>query len=169
MYKFLALAIAVAANQCPGSPATPHASCEVVATAQATCSDVLNEMVLRANGTHDGSWTDPHNGGTYTVEGQTATQLRVKRVTGSHKPGPYTDQILFTLSGSGSSCSIQGCSESQVTSIGDYSTNYCNQRNLYCGVPDGCKYVKYNFPVTETSVKPSAGAGSDKSACIVQL
>ena len=27
----------------------------------------------------------------------------------------------------------------QVTSIGDYSTNYCNSRMLYCGTADGCK------------------------------
>lgn len=166
MLQFLLFA-AVTANPCPSSPAQPHASCQVVATATTSCSNVMSEMILRANGTHDGSWIDPHNNGTYTVENQTATQLWLRRLTGSHKPGPYTDQILFTLSGSGSSCSIAGCSASQVQSIQDFSTNYCNQRNLYCGKADGCKYIKYDYDMTETSVEPSPGAGSNKTACIV--
>ena len=39
----------------------------------------------------------------------------------------------------GASCFTQMCSESQVFSIGDFDTNYCNLRNVYCNVADGCE------------------------------
>eukprot|EP00435_Cladocopium_sp_Y103_P024310 s1409_g5.t5 len=49
----------------------------------------------------------------------------------------------------------------------DFSTNYCNLRNLYCGTEDGCEPVKHDFKTTEIEVKPSSFAGTDKKACIV--
>ena len=81
-------------------------------------------------------------------------------------PGRYTDKINFQFAASGSGCSIGACSESQVTSIGDFSTNYCNSRNLYCGVADGCKIVTADLGAVETSVSPSFGASKDAAACL---
>ena len=40
----------------------------------------------------------------------------------------------------------------QVTSIADYSTNYCNSRMLYCGFNDGCKPVNLDLGAVETKV-----------------
>lgn len=48
-----------------------------------------------------------------------------------------TDKMIFTFSdfpGSHPSCGIHACSESQVFSLKDFSTNYCNLRNLYCSL-----------------------------------
>ena len=55
----------------------------------------------------------------------------------------------------------------QVTSVADFSTNYCNLRNLYCGTDDGCVDVTSDLGVTETSVDYSFGASADPSACVV--
>ena len=37
----------------------------------------------------------------------------------------------------------------EVFSIADFSTNYCNVRNLYCGKEDGCVTVKHSFATEE--------------------
>merc|ERR1712039_762841 len=79
----------------------------------------------------------------------------------------YTDKVLLTFTDSDGSCIITGCSESQGTSVGDFSTNYCNIRNLYCSKEEGCSPVKHDFATTERTVSPSFGAGKDRSACVV--
>ena len=63
-------------------------------------------------------------------------------------------------------CVVRGCSASQVTSVADFSTNYCNLRMLYCGSKDGCRPVLHDFAVDETKVAPSTGAGSSAAACL---
>ena len=78
----------------------------------------------------------------------------------------YTDKLTFTFTAQGGGCEISGCSESQVTSIADFSTNYCNLRMLYCGSADGCKPVLHDFATTETEVKTSTGATHDLSKCL---
>ncbi|CAE7030663.1 unnamed protein product [Symbiodinium natans] len=85
------------------------------------------------------------------------------RLTGDKK---YTDKMTITLADTNGKCMIMGCSESQVFSIFDFSTNYCNLRNLYCGSADGCEPVKHSFKATESTVTPSLGAGSDAKSCI---
>jgi hypothetical protein len=67
---------------------------------------------------------------------------------------------------SGGACQFTACSESQVTSIGDASTNYCNTRMLLCGKADGCKPVKHQLTYSEKDVSPRPGSGSDKGACL---
>eukprot|EP00662_Eupelagonemidae_sp_cell21_P049438 gene49438-18961_t len=76
------------------------------------------------------AWHDPHNNGTYTKTGP----LAYSRLTGDGKrPSPYatvmsdepprwyTDKQTFTLtSASSTTCKIEGCSESQVTSGSDF-------------------------------------------------
>jgi hypothetical protein len=156
------VAAAVTAMPCPGSKAGMHASCQVESTIAAACGAVAAEVTARING-QPGKWTDPHNNGTYTLDSSSATSLAVHRVTGN---GDYTDKMTFTLTDSGSSCNVQACSESQVTSVADASTNYCNTRNLLCGAGDGCKPVLHDAAYSETNVKPSFGAGSSKGDCL---
>merc|ERR1712224_944159 len=142
-----------------GSAAMVHASCEVEVAAQAPCAQVKEEMLARVQGQH-AKWHDPHNNGTYTVLSDADPNvLEFSRITGNKK---YTDKMTFTLTTAGTGCQISGCSESQVFSIADFSTNYCNLRMLYCGSAAGCKSVVHDTVATEKSVKPSVGAGSDK-------
>mmetsp|Transcript_11523 Transcript_11523/g.21796 ORF Transcript_11523/g.21796 Transcript_11523/m.21796 type:complete len:170 (+) Transcript_11523:58-567(+) len=154
---------AASGMKCPGSPSWIHASAEVVATARATCETVREEMLARVQSP---SWTDPHNAGTYEALPSTENELEFSRLTGDKK---YTDKMTISLAPVGQKCMITGCSESQVFSIADFSTNYCNLRNLYCGSADGCKPVKHDFEVIETKVTPSLGAGSDAKSCISSL
>ncbi len=150
-----------AAAKCPGSSAWIHASCEVTVTAAASCDLVQQEMLARVSGQY-AQWHDPHNNGTYSTLPSTEG-LMFQRITGNKM---YTDKIGFDFQSQGDGCIISGCSESQTTSIGDFSTNYCNMRMLYCGTAEGCKPVVHNFGIQETSVKPSLGAGDDPSACL---
>merc|ERR1711862_985166 len=78
-----------------------------------------------------------------------------------------TDKQTFTLSEKGVACEIAACSESQGSSLKDFSTNYCDIRNLYCGGADGCKAVLHDFTSVQQSVDASSGQ-SDWSACIVK-
>lgn len=68
----------------------------------------------------------------------------------------------FTATG----CQLTACSESQVTSYSDFSTNYCNLRNLYCGSDDNCPVVASDMQSSEYIGQMGAGASHDKSACI---
>jgi hypothetical protein len=97
-------------------------------------------------------WVDPHNAGTYSVEGGSTEgkELHAKRITGNKK---FTDLQLFQFSENGGTasegCLMTGCSESQVTSYMDFSTNYCNLHDLYCGSEDGCKFVTSDLKYIE--------------------
>eukprot|EP00434_Breviolum_minutum_P016006 symbB.v1.2.014107.t1/scaffold1018.1/size143800/9 len=150
----------VAAMKCPGSKSFIHASAKVVAIASASCQDVHEEVKARVQSP---TWHDPHNGGTYSIVSDSSSEIQLQRVTGNKK---FTDKMILTLAATSGRCMIMGCSESQVFSIADGSTNYCNLRNLYCGSADGCKPVKNDFTSRETEVKPSFGAGSASKACI---
>ncbi|CAJ1439411.1 unnamed protein product [Effrenium voratum] len=108
--------------KCPGSKSWIHASAEVEAVADASCDDVMSEMIARVTS----DWKDPHNGGTYSVLSKADGELNLQRVTGNKK---FTDKMTFTFSQEGSQCAVNACSESQSFSIGDFSTNYCNLRS----------------------------------------
>ena len=121
-------------------------------------------MLARVTGQPE-HWHDPHNNGTYssTASGSSAA-LSFSRLTGNRK---YTDKMTFTFKDNGSGqCSLLGCSESQVTSILDFGTNYCNLRMLYCGSADGCKPVDHDIKSTEQKVKTSTGAKHDLALCL---
>eukprot|EP00928_Gymnodinium_smaydae_P066613 TRINITY_DN4959_c0_g2_i1.p1 TRINITY_DN4959_c0_g2~~TRINITY_DN4959_c0_g2_i1.p1 ORF type:complete len:512 (+),score=54.02 TRINITY_DN4959_c0_g2_i1:75-1610(+) len=154
---------------CPGSESRVHASFQVTASVNASCANVLNEMVARAR--HQSGWVDPHNGGNYSVISSSSSELRTQRTTNplkAYKGKKYTDKQVFVLTEDGSGhCKIEGCSESQGFSIRDFSTNYCNLRNLYCGTEDGCKPVSHDFSSSEESSIPSIRAGDNFSDCIV--
>ena len=128
----LLTATGVLAKTCPSSSAWPHAGCEVSLTTTASCSEASAEVVARISGQYD-DWHDPPNNGTYTIisdETSTGGLLQLSRLTGNQK---YTDHINFKFStdSEGAGCSIDACSQSQVTSVADYSTNYCNSRKKY--------------------------------------
>merc|ERR1719401_191462 len=112
----------------------------------AACAKVAAEVSARI-GTP--SWVDPHNGGAYRAAGGNGGAVRGERTTGD---GKYTDKFALAFAdgdgdgdGAGPSCKVSACSESQVTSVLDFSTNYCNLRNLYCGEGDGCARVKHDL------------------------
>ena len=150
-----------AAVKCPKSSAWVHAHCSVTGSIKGNCTQVSEEIKARVNGQY-GAWHDPHNNGTYTLDSSTDTELDLHRVTGNKK---YTDKMIITLSPSSVGCDFSACSASQVTSVLDYSTNYCNLRMLYCSSADGCKPVLHDMPVTESNVAASSGQ-SDKTACL---
>mmetsp|Transcript_8695 Transcript_8695/g.26165 ORF Transcript_8695/g.26165 Transcript_8695/m.26165 type:complete len:186 (-) Transcript_8695:59-616(-) len=157
----LAPAQAKKSTLCPASKAWIHAWAEVTATFEtATCAAVRKEMNARGSG-QDG-WRDPHNGGTYTLKTSDAEGLAASRTTAN---GQYTDKMAFAFAEKDGGCVVTGCSTSQVTSIADFSTNYCNLHDLYCGSIDGCPAVSELGPYTET-VRTSGGASSDKAACV---
>jgi len=99
-------------------------------------------------------------------------ELHTQRTTNPKKAfggKVYTDKQIFTLTPKdANSCQIEGCSESQGTSVGDFSTNYCDIRNLYCGSADGCSPVHNDFTSEEDDHKGSLGAGHDFSKCVVK-
>ena len=163
--SFFVMGSVATAIQCPGSKAwIHHASCQVSVTFTGTsCGEVYGEMTARIAG--NGGWVDPHNAGTYSVmEGSVqGKELHSKRLTGNKK---FTDLQLFEFSEDGGDCVMTGCSESQVTSYADFSTNYCNTRMLLCGKADGCKPVNADAEYTEGNVKPSFGAGHSASDCL---
>jgi len=122
--------------------------------------EILTRILTQGKG-----WHDPHNNGTYAVlDSSMKDKLVLQRTSGGS--GQYTDKVNFVLERAGAGCMLHGCSESQVFSVADMSTNYCNLRMLYCGAADGCKPVTRDFSVTEEQVSHSFGAGTDKNACL---
>jgi hypothetical protein len=144
VFVFLTVILSVVTSQqtdydCPSSPAKVHASCRVYTVFENPCTTVQQEMMKRVNGQADGSWTDPHNAGNYTALATPAglpSTWQFQRVTGD---GKYTDLINYAFYNlNEASCQVYGCSVSQVFSIGDAGTNYCNIHDLYCDEP-GCR------------------------------
>merc|ERR1712070_55398 len=140
---------------------------KVTVEADATCDVVQAEIEARAGG---GNWVDPHNGGVYSVLSSSNGLINTQRTTNpatSVGGVVYTDKQTFELTATDGGCQIKGCSESQGSSVGDFSTNYCDMRNLYCGSADGCAPASSGFTSSEASHKGSIGAGHDASNCIV--
>ena len=107
------------AGACPGSPARMHAKCSMEVVFSQPCDSVMAEVTARVSGKN--GWTDPHNGGVYSITNSTSSFLSGQRVTGD---GKYTDFFDFSFSAAGDGCSVEACSESQVNSFIDFSTNY---------------------------------------------
>ena len=136
---------------CPGSPAAVHAKCKMKITfPSASCATVQEEIIHRMKG--DFGWTDPHNDGIYTLQDSNEETLKGSRLTGDKK---YTDLFEMTFSSSsnnqkgGDYCLVEACSESQVTSVIDFSTNYCNLHVLYCSSAENCPIAKYDLEYEE--------------------
>ena len=140
-----AIAVVSAAMNCPKSGALMHAGCEVTISFQNSCSEVQAEINARINGQGAG-WTDPHNNGTYSILSAADDLYQLQRLTGNEK---YTDKINFGFDAkSESECEVSACSESQVYSIGDAGTNFCNSFDLYCN-EEGChSFTKLTYEYT---------------------
>lgn len=151
-----AVAVVPLTMACPGSPVKMHAKCDMGVTFTNSCSDVMTEISNRVTS----DWVDPHNGGTYTITNSTSTSIEGQRLTGD---GKYTDKFDFEFtSSSDGGCSVEACSESQVNSMLDFSTNYCNLHDLYCSSTDGCSTVGKDLSYSE---KYNSCSEHDTSAC----
>jgi hypothetical protein len=113
---------------------------------QETCDVVKEEIKARLAA--EGGWVDPHNAGKYKLQSEDGNLLEGSRLTGN---GKYTDlfDLAFFESDKGG-CLVTACSESQVSSILDMSTNYCNLHNLYCNSDDGCSVIKSDLHYKES-------------------
>mmetsp|Transcript_60585 Transcript_60585/g.161034 ORF Transcript_60585/g.161034 Transcript_60585/m.161034 type:complete len:184 (-) Transcript_60585:114-665(-) len=165
-----AIGLSVGTITCPGSASLVHASYQLQITSPASCEAVRSEMLARVAG-QPNVWHDPHNNGTYSVVSNAGDLLELARKVGSvhHGGANNSDLMIFdfhTETATGG-CQFSGCSESQVFSIGDYSTNLCNLRMMYCDEADGCIPVQGDLgTMVESDVSHSFGAGTDKSACL---
>ena len=119
------------------------------------------ELQARVAGQYE-AWHDPHNNGTYTKESYGGS-FSTKRLTGDKK---YTDKQIFQLTASGSSCKIEACSRSQVFSVYDGGTNYCDLKMLYCGSKDGCKPLLHDFTVGPEATEKFQSSNVDLHACL---
>ncbi len=143
--KVLTLAaLASVATACPGSPSAVRAKCSMEVKFEQSCSVVKREVEARITGVN--GWIDPKTKpGTYRLTGNTTSSTAFSRTTGD---GQYTDKVTVAYSES-SGCAAVFCSESQVFSIGDYDTNYCNSWNLYCNSGQTCNVVYDNLSFAE--------------------
>ena len=67
-------------------------------------------------------------------------------------------------------CRIRACSESQGPARGDFSTNYCNLRNLFCDADnDGCRVIYYHLPLLNETITTSEFATADWDDCTYGL
>jgi lipocalin len=149
---------------CPGSGASLfHTGMKITTTAAASCATVDAELTARIAGQY-AAWHDPHNNGTY-YDADFGGDASFTRVTGDLK---YTGKMTFTLvdGADADSCVIQACSESQVTSLSDFGTNYCNLKMLYCGSADGCVPVGADFTVGDETTEGISMASVDLSSCL---
>merc|ERR1711935_122281 len=149
----------------------------IITTAKASCATVEGEILARIAGQYEGAWHDPHNNGTYTmpeVNRSAITTITTDRYPGLKTKQPVADKITFTLTRKTSSppappsesCLIEACSRSQVMSVLDYGTNYCNLEMLFCGYKDGCKAVRTDFEHSEEKLHPFSKANADISLCL---
>merc|ERR1719265_381113 len=152
--------------KCPSSGSLIHAGVEVTMVVDASCDRVKAEMLARiksANG-----WTDPHNGGIYSVLSDATNELETQRTTNPKTAiggKTYTDKQIFTFTAvADDKCQIEACSQSQGMSVYDASTNYCDIHDLYCN--DAVCNPIDSFSVDETKVSPNLGSGGkDQKAC----
>jgi hypothetical protein len=138
--------IMASSSVCPSSSAYVHAKCAITVTFDQPCDTVRNEIQGRIQSEH---WVDPHNQGTYSLDGTAEKQIHVSRLTGDKM---FTDKMAmeFEDNTKTSGCTMRACSVSQVTSVLDFSTNYCNLRNLYCNSNvDGCPVVNHELSYEE--------------------
>jgi len=180
----MTLAASQIRNGCPASPFEIHAQTYIeFPFVYASCEMVETEILARIQANQEGTWVDPHNGGHYFLNHETnpATRylhrdLYLRRETGTAsipQGGPFTDQIVFSLSQEEYFCEVSACSASQVESVTDFSGGYCNIRNLICGSDVGCATEQYDFGFEEGTIELSPGRGqypgasADASMCIV--
>jgi hypothetical protein len=100
-----------------------------------SCEKVIAVIKGRVAGQSTGAWHDPHNNGKYTIDHNSTQEIDLHRLTGKQGQPTYTDKMTFTFethSDSDYGCKVDACSDSQVLSVTDFNTNYCNLHDLYC-------------------------------------
>ena len=110
-----------------------RAGCVVAIKFSNSCSEVHQEIGNRVNG-QPNLWHDPHNNGSYAFVGdQNGDNVAFLRTSGSGSKVVYIDSVnfAFTHSSDDQSCVVRATSDSQVFSILDFGTNFCNINNLY--------------------------------------
>eukprot|EP00913_Durusdinium_trenchii_P035420 g33146.t1 len=142
-------ACGLSAQACPGSPVSwaNHASCIETRVFHNSCEAVQEEIETRIKENADRKKLP----GQYLV---LATQkdscTKGSRATSPHAdPGPFTDHFGFLYTPQGEGCLVTSCSESQVPSKCDFSTNFCNMFNLFCNEMDGCESYKHSLGYEE--------------------
>ena len=158
---------------CPGSRSRRHAACSLDVDFAATCEAVREEITARIDGFEGWRCPKSHPGRYSRAASESNGKIRGRRTTGAGAVPPgfgksFTDAFGFVFTpfvrhneplghrdaSTPPACHVQACSESQGGSLCDYSTNYCNLRNLYCGAADGCHVAKHELHVLRE--EPSA-------------
>ncbi|XP_052248233.1 uncharacterized protein LOC127856204 [Dreissena polymorpha] len=112
-----------------------HASCKLDWVIGKSCADAITALVTQANTWHDAT-NCPNGAGEkclYTVTSQSNDTIKLTHETPVHH---YIDDVVFTFAPGDStdSCKVHGSSRSETWyAVLDYSTNYCNMRNLLEG------------------------------------
>ena len=172
---FAAAKCGLASDACPGSPVSKHAACSVtVSFPNVTCSVVQTEIEARVARVYD---RKSHPGKYALLDTEAGACTKASRTTGDGaKPGPYTDLVGFDFADvpgtSSPTCHMIACSESQVQSLCDYSTNFCNMFNLFCSAADGCTPVSVDIGASASMATSNCdhtatcgGIEDDKSQC----
>lgn len=126
-----------------------HAKCSKTILISSSCKNVQDEVERRIQGKDN--WVDPKSKpGKYELiksissHGGDRSTL-AQRTTGDGSN--YTDKFLLSYASGEKkdTCLVSACSESQSTSVYDYSTNFCNFHNLLCSKEEGCKVSKHQW------------------------
>jgi hypothetical protein len=117
--SFMAVPHRASSMKCPSSGSWIHAGIEVTALADAPCTRVKAEIQARISGSN--GWTDPHNGGIYSVLADNGDELQTQRTTNPKTAvggKVYIDKQIFTFThAAGNKCQIEACSQSQGFSV----------------------------------------------------
>jgi hypothetical protein len=138
-----------------------RAGCNLTTDFSNSCSDVQSEISQRVFG-QTNKWHDPHNNGSYSFVGLPSKEKSIlQRVSGTGSKVKYIDSIELTFepSQNDDKCRMSAKSSSQVFSILDFGTNFCNINNLYCTDNKACQSfgdLKYVYTVgkcTDSTIK----------------
>jgi hypothetical protein len=101
------------------------------------CEEVRGVIESRVAAQQSGHWRDPHGGGVYHMDYNTTSEINLHRNGPPNEPYDRYDKMTFTFSPYNQGCLVGACSVSQVTSVLDQNTNFCNLHDLYCS-DEGC-------------------------------
>jgi hypothetical protein len=131
---FVTAIVLIASISAYNSYVTPvRAGCNLTIDFKNSCADVQKEITRRVDGQPD-SWHDPHNNGNYAFAPKNSeNEYSLERKSGNGSKTVYTDSVEFIFENSPdeNSCHVVASSNSQVFSILDMGTNFCNMNNLY--------------------------------------
>ena len=105
-------------------------------------------------------------GPTRTIAGHALSSVTPSSIAGQRLTGDgrYTGKYDFSFAPMDTGgCAVTSCSESQVTSVIDFSTNYCNLPNLYCSSKEDCPGAGPDLSYDESFVSCSQ---HDATKCV---